>query len=393
MRKVVIVSAIRTAIGSFGGALKDVSAVKLGETAAVEAIKRAKIDPTQIDEVIIGNVLGAGLGQNIARQISVAAGAGFEVPAMTINKVCGSGLRAVTMAAQIIALGDADIILAGGTENMSQAPYLMQSARWGTRMGNAEITDYMVNDGLWDVFNDYHMGVTAENIAKQWNITRSEQDEFAINSQNKAEKATESGRFEDEIVPVLIPQRKGNPITFKKDEYIRYGATIEKASALKPAFAKEDGTVTAANSSGINDGAAMLVLMSEEKAQALGVDPMATIISYASDGVDPKIMGTGPIGSTKKALEKANWTIEELELAELNEAFAAQSIAVMRELEIDPAIVNVNGGAIALGHPIGCSGARILVTLLHEMKKQNAHKGLAGLCIGGGMGTSILIET
>ncbi|MBN2882903.1 MAG: acetyl-CoA C-acetyltransferase, partial [Clostridia bacterium] len=382
MRKVVIVSAIRTAIGSFGGALKDVSAVKLGETAAVEAIKRAKIDPTQIDEVIIGNVLGAGLGQNIARQISVAAGAGFEVPAMTINKVCGSGLRAVTMAAQIIALGDADIILAGGTENMSQAPYLMQSARWGTRMGNAEITDYMVNDGLWDVFNDYHMGVTAENIAKQWNITRSEQDEFAINSQNKAEKATESGRFEDEIVPVLIPQRKGNPITFKKDEYIRYGATIEKASALKPAFAKEDGTVTAANSSGINDGAAMLVLMSEEKAQALGVDPMATIISYASDGVDPKIMGTGPIGSTKKALEKANWTIEELELAELNEAFAAQSIAVMRELEIDPAIVNVNGGAIALGHPIGCSGARILVTLLHEMKKQNAHKGLAGLCIG-----------
>jgi acetyl-CoA C-acetyltransferase len=392
MRNVVIVSAVRTAIGSFGGTLKDVSAVKLGETAASEAIRRANITPGQLDEVIIGNVLGAGLGQNIARQISVAAGAGYETPAMTLNKVCGSGLRAVTLAAQIISLGDADIIMAGGTENMSQSPYLMKSARWGARMGNAEITDYMVNDGLWDVFNDYHMGVTAENIAKQWNITRTEQDEFAIRSQNKAEKATETGRFNDEIVPVLIPQRKGDPIIFNKDEYIRYGATVDKASSLKPAFTKENGTVTAANSSGINDGAAMLVLMSEEKAKALGVEPMAAIISYASTGVDPKIMGTGPIGSTKKALEKANWTIEDIDLAELNEAFAAQSLAVMRELEIDPDIVNVNGGAIALGHPIGCSGARILVTLLHEMKKRNVHKGLAGLCIGGGMGTSILVE-
>jgi acetyl-CoA C-acetyltransferase len=392
MRNVVIVSAVRTAIGSFGGALKDVSAVKLGETAAVEAIRRAKIEPTQLDEVIIGNVLGAGLGQNIARQISVAAGAGYETPAMTLNKVCGSGLRAVTLAAQIISLGDADIILAGGTENMSQAPYLMKSARWGTRMGNAEITDYMVSDGLWDVFNDYHMGVTAENIAKQWNITRSEQDEFAISSQNKAEKATESGRFNDEIVPVIIPQRKGDPIIFNKDEYIRYGAIVEKALALKPAFTKENGTVTAANSSGINDGAAMLVLMSEEKAQALGLEPLAKIISYASAGVDPGVMGTGPISSTQKALQKANWTIEEIELAELNEAFAAQSIAVIRELEIASDIVNVNGGAIALGHPIGCSGARILVTLLHEMKKRDVHKGLAGLCIGGGMGTSILVE-
>jgi len=392
MRNVVIVSAVRTAIGSFGGTLKDVSAVKLGETAASEAIRRANITPGQLDEVIIGNVLGAGLGQNIARQISVAAGAGYETPAMTLNKVCGSGLRAVTLAAQIISLGDADIVLAGGTENMSQAPYLMKSARWGTRMGNAEITDYMVNDGLWDVFNDYHMGVTAENIAKQWNITRTEQDEFAIRSQNKAEKATEAGRFNDEIVPVLIPQRKGDPMIFNKDEYIRYGATVDKASSLKPAFSKENGTVTAANSSGINDGAAMLVLMSEETAKALDVEPMAAIKSYASSGVDPKIMGTGPIGSTKKALEKANWTIEDIELAELNEAFAAQSLAVMRELEIDPDIVNVNGGAIALGHPIGCSGARILVTLLYEMKKQNVHKGLAGLCIGGGMGTSILVE-
>ena len=392
MRNVVIVSAVRTAIGSFGGTLKDVSAVKLGETAASEAIRRANITPGQLDEVIIGNVLGAGLGQNIARQISVAAGAGYETPAMTLNKVCGSGLRAVTLAAQIISLGDADIILAGGTENMSQSPYLMKSARWGARMGNAEITDYMVNDGLWDVFNDYHMGVTAENIAKQWNITRTEQDEFAIRSQNKAEKATEAGRFNDEIVPVLIPQRKGDPIIFNKDEYIRYGATVDKASSLKPAFTKENGTVTAANSSGINDGAAMLVLMSEEKAMALGIEPMASIKSYASSGVDPKIMGTGPIGSTKKALEKANWTIEDIDLAELNEAFAAQSLAVMRELEIDSDIVNVNGGAIALGHPIGCSGARILVTLLHEMKKRNVHKGLAGLCIGGGMGTSILVE-
>ncbi len=392
MRNVVIASAVRTAIGSFGGSLKDISAVKLGEIAAVEAIKRAKINPGQLDEVIVGNVLGAGLGQNIARQISVAAGAGFETPAMTLNKVCGSGLRSVTLAAQIITLGDADIILAGGTENMSQAPYLMNSARWGTRMGNSEITDYMVNDGLWDVFNNYHMGVTAENIAKQWNITRSEQDEFAIKSQNKAEKATENGCFTDEIVPVVIPQRKGDPIVFNKDEYIRYGATVEKASALKPAFVKENGTVTAANSSGINDGAAMLVLMSEEMAAKLKIEPLAMISAYASSGVDPSIMGTGPISSTQKALQKANWTIEDIQLAELNEAFASQSIAVMRELEINPDIVNVNGGAIALGHPIGCSGARILVTLLYEMKKRNIHKGLAGLCIGGGMGCSILIE-
>ena len=392
MRNVVIASAVRTAIGSFGGSLKDISAVKLGEIAAVEAIKRAKINPGQLDEVIVGNVLGAGLGQNIARQISVAAGAGFETPAMTLNKVCGSGLRSVTLAAQIITLGDADIILAGGTEHMTQAPYLMNSARWGTRMGNSEITDYMVNDGLWDVFNNYHMGVTAENIAKQWNITRSEQDEFAIKSQNKAEKATENGRFTDEIVPVVIPQRKGDPIVFNKDEYIRYGATVEKASALKPAFMKENGTVTAANSSGINDGAAMLVLMSEEMAAKLKIEPLAMISAYASSGVDPSIMGTGPISSTQKALQKANWTIEDIQLAELNEAFASQSIAVMRELEINPDIVNVNGGAIALGHPIGCSGARILVTLLYEMKKRNIHKGLAGLCIGGGMGCSILIE-
>jgi len=392
MRKVVIVSAVRTAIGSFGGSLKDISAVKLGETAATEALSRAGISPESIDETIIGNVLGAGLGQNVARQISVNIGAGYETPAMTLNKVCGSGLRAVTLAAQIIALGDADIILAGGTENMSQAPYLLKNTRWGMRMGNGEITDYMVNDGLWDVFNNYHMGVTAENIASQWNISRQEQDEFAIKSQNKAEKACEEGRFRDEIVPVLIPQRKSDPLSFEKDEYIRYGATLDKAARLKPAFVKENGTVTAANSSGINDGAAMLVIMSKEKADEMDVRPLAEIVSYASSGVDPSIMGTGPISSSQKALEKAAWKIDDIELAELNEAFAAQSIAVIRELGINPDKVNVNGGAIALGHPIGCSGARILVTLLHEMKKRNVKRGLAGLCIGGGMGASVLIE-
>jgi len=392
MRKVVIASAVRTAIGSFGGSLKDISAVKLGETAATEALSRAGISPESIDETIIGNVLGAGLGQNVARQISVNIGAGYETPAMTLNKVCGSGLRAVTLAAQIIALGDADIILAGGTENMSQAPYLLKNARWGMRMGNGEITDYMVNDGLWDVFNNYHMGVTAENIASQWNISRQEQDEFAIKSQNKAEKACEEGRFKDEIVPVLIPQRKSDPLSFEKDEYIRYGATLDKAARLKPAFVRESGTVTAANSSGINDGAAMLVIMSKEKADEMDVRPLAEIVSYASSGVDPSIMGTGPISSSQKALEKAAWKIDDIELAELNEAFAAQSIAVIRELGINPDKVNVNGGAIALGHPIGCSGARILVTLLHEMKKRNVKRGLAGLCIGGGMGASVLIE-
>jgi len=392
MKEVVIVSAARTAIGSFGGTLKDVSAVKLGEIAATEAIKRANISPDQIDEVIIGNVLGAGLGQNIARQIAVNIGSGYETPAMTINKVCGSGLRAVSLAAQIIASGDADIILAGGTENMSQAPYLMKKARWGTKMGNAEITDYMINDGLWDVFNDYHMGITAENIAEKWEISREEQDIFAVNSQNKAESACENGRFKDEIAPVTIPQRKGDPIVFDKDEYIRYGATVEKVIKLRPAFKRDGGSVTAANSSGINDGAAMIVVMSAEKAKELFIEPMAVIKSYASAGVDPKIMGIGSVNATKKALSKAEWDIDEIELAELNEAFAAQSLAVVNELKIDPDIVNVNGGAIALGHPIGCSGARILVTLLHEMKKRDVKKGLASLCIGGGMGTSILVE-
>ncbi len=391
MRKVVIASAARTAIGSFGGALKDISAVRLGEIAATEAVKRSTIYASQIDEVIIGNVLGAGLGQNVARQIAVNIGAGYETPAMTINKVCGSGLRAVSLAAQIIALGDADIILAGGTENMSQAPYLMKNARWGARMGNTEVTDYMVSDGLWDIFNDYHMGLTAENIAEQWNISRNEQDMFAIKSQNKAEAATESGRFKKEIVPLAIPQRKGNPIIFDKDEYIRYGATVDKAANLRPAF-KKDGTVTAANASGINDGAAMFVIMSTNKAKELGINYMATIKSYASVGVDPKIMGISPVSATSKALDKAGWDVDDIELAEINEAFASQSIAVLKELKINPNIVNVNGGAIALGHPIGCSGARILVTLLYEMKRRGAKKGLASLCIGGGMGAAVLVE-
>lgn len=392
MKEVVIVSAARTAIGSFGGTLKDISAVKLGEIAATEAIKRAGIDAKQIDESIIGNVLGAGLGQNIARQIAVNIGAGHETPAMTINKVCGSGLRTVSLAAQIVQSGDADIVLAGGTENMSQAPYIVKKARWGAKMGNMEMTDYMVNDGLWDAFNDYHMGVTAENIVEKYGLTRQQQDEFAVNSQNKAEAASKEGRFKDEIAPVTIPQRKGDPVVFETDEYIRHGATMDKAAKLRPAFKRDGGSVTAGNASGINDGAAMFVVMSGDKAKELGLKPMAKIVSYASAGVDPKIMGMGPVPASQKALKKAGWSVEDVELAELNEAFAAQSLGVLKELKIDPNIVNVNGGAIALGHPIGCSGARILVTLLYEMQKRDAHKGLASLCIGGGMGTAVLVE-
>jgi len=392
MKEVVIVSAARTAIGSFGGTLKDVSAVKLGEIAATEAIKRAGINPEQIDEAIIGNVLGAGLGQNIARQIVVNIGAGHETPALTINKVCGSGLRTVSLAAQVILSGDADIVLAGGTENMSQTPYLVKKARWGAKMGNMEMTDYMVNDGLWDVFNNYHMGVTAENIVEKYNLTREEQDEFAVKSQNKAEAASKEGKFNDEIAPVNIPQRKGEAIVFDTDEYIRNGSTMEKAAKLRPAFKRDGGSVTAGNASGINDGAAMFIVMSADKAKELGLVPMATIVSYASAGVDPKIMGMGPVPASNKALEKAGWGVEDIELAELNEAFAAQALGVLKELDINPDIVNVNGGAIALGHPIGCSGARILVTLLYEMQKRDVHKGLASLCIGGGMGTAILVE-
>lgn len=392
MKRVVIASAVRTPVGSFGGALKSLSAVDLGITAAKEAIKRAKIDPSMINEVLFGNVLGAGLGQNIARQVSIGSGLPVEAPALTINIVCGSGLRAVSMAYQFIANGDDDIILCGGTESMTNAPYLLPNTRWGNRMGDGKIVDYMVHDGLYDIFNKYHMGITAENVAKQWNISREEQDQFAVKSQNKAEAAQKSGKFVDEIVPVVIPQRKGDPVVVDTDEYPRHGATIEKMAKLPTAFLRENGTVTAANASGINDGAAALIVMSKDKADELGIDYLVEIVGFATAGVDPSIMGVGPIPATKKALEKANWKVEDLDLIEANEAFAAQAIAVTRDLNFNPDIVNVNGGAIAIGHPIGASGARILVTLIHEMKKRDAKKGLATLCIGGGMGTALLVQ-
>lgn len=391
MREVVIVSAARTPIGSFGGALSKLSAVDLGVIAAKEAIKRAGIDTSEIDEVLIGNVLGAGLGQNVARQVSIGAGLPVEVPALTVGKVCGSGLRSVSMAAQFIMLGDADVILCGGTESMSNAPYVMPKARWGHRMGDAKVVDIMVNDGLTDVFNNYHMGITAENIAEEWTISKEEQDRFALGSQNKAEIAQKSGRFDAEIVSVVIPQRKGDPIVVKDDEFPRHGSTIEKIAKVPAAF-KKDGTVTAANASGINDGASCLILMSKEKAEKLGIKYMAEIVSYGTAGVDPKIMGYGPVPAVKKALDKAGWSVDDLDLIEANEAFAAQSIAVVRDLELDIEKTNVNGGAIALGHPIGASGARILTTLLYEMEKRDAKKGLATLCIGGGMGTSLIVK-
>lgn len=390
MKEVVIASAVRTPIGSFGGALKDVPAVKLGAAAVEEALKRANVKPEMVDEVIFGNVLQAGLGQNPARQVSIAAGIPVEVPSMTINKVCGSGLKTVSLAAQQIMLGEADIVVAGGTENMSQSAYVMPSARWGQRMGDAKVIDTMVYDGLTDVFNNYHMGITAENIAEQWNITREDQDKFAVASQNKAEAAIKAGKFKDEIVPIVIQTKKGD-VVVDTDEFPKFGVTLESLAKLKPAF-KKDGTVTAASSSGINDGAAAVVLMSKEKAMELGIKPLATIVSYASAGVDPKIMGYGPVPASKKALAKANMTINDIDLVEANEAFAAQSIAVVRDLGADTSKVNVNGGAIALGHPIGCSGTRILVTLLHEMIKRDLKTGLATLCIGGGMGTALIVK-
>ena len=391
MREVVIASAVRTAIGSFGGSLKNVEAVKLGSIVIEEAMKRAKVEGKDIDEVIMGNVLQAGQGQNPARQASVNAGNPYEVPAVTINKVCGSGLKAVNLATQAVLLGDADMIVAGGMENMSRSGYLSQGSRWGNRMGNGKLVDLMIKDGLWDAFYDYHMGVTAENVAEQWNISREDQDEFAATSQQRAEKAIAEDRFADEIVPVEVPQRKGEPQIFKEDEHPRSGVTAEGLSKLSPAF-KKDGTVTPANASGINDGAAAVVVMSKEKAEELGIEPLVTIKSYASAGVDPAIMGTGPIPSTKKALKKADLTVEDLDLVEANEAFAAQSLAVLGDLNLNPEIVNVNGGAIALGHPIGCSGTRIFVTLLHEMKKRNSKYGLATLCIGGGQGAATIVE-
>lgn len=391
MREVVIASAVRTAIGTFGGSLKDVSAANLGSLVIKEAVKRAGIKPEQVDEVLFGNVIQAGLGQNVARQATINAGLPVEVPATTINMVCGSGLRTVAMATQMIKLGDADIIIAGGTENMSQAPYVLKNARWGQRMGDGKLVDTMILDALTDAFNGYHMGITAENIAEQWGLSREEQDAFSANSQIKAEKAIKEGRFKDEIVPVEIPQRKGDPIVFDTDEFPRFGTTAASLAKLKPAF-KKDGTVTAGNASGINDGAAALVIMSAEKAKELGIKPLAKIVSYGSKGLDPSIMGYGPFHATKVALEKVNMTVEDLDLVEANEAFAAQSLAVAKDLKFDMDKVNVNGGAIALGHPVGASGARILVTLLHEMEKRDAKRGLATLCIGGGMGTALVVE-
>jgi len=390
MRNAVIVSAVRTAVGSFGGTLKDISAADLGALVIKEAVKRAGIQLADVDEVYMGNVVQAGQGQNVARQAAVKAGIPVEKPAVTLNMVCGSGLRAVSLAAQLVRLGDADVIVAGGTENMSMAPYAMPKARWGQRMGNATMIDAMINDALTDAFSGVHMGITAENIAEQWNITRQEQDAFAAASQQKAEAAIKAGKFADEIVAVEIPQRKGDPIVFNTDEFPRFGATAEGMAKLKPAF-KKDGTVTAGNASGINDGAAALVIMSEEKAKELGLKPLAKILSYGSKGLDPAIMGYGPFYATKAALEKANLTVADLDLIEANEAFASQSIAVARDLQFDMSKVNVNGGAIAIGHPVGASGARILVTLLHEMQRRDAKTGLATLCIGGGMGTAIIV--
>jgi acetyl-CoA C-acetyltransferase len=391
MREVVIVSAARTAVGTFGGALRDIPAVELGKTAVEEALKRAKIKPEQVEEVILGNVLTAGQGQNPARQVLIRSGISKEIPATTINKVCASGLKSVMMAAQAIKAGDADIIVAGGIESMSQAPFLVPGARWGYRMNDATLVDEMIQDGLLDIFNRYHMGITAENVAEKFGVSRQDQDALALKSQQNAGKAIQSGRFKEEIVPVIIPQKKGNPVVFDTDEHPRPNTTKEALAALRPAFRK-DGTVTAGNASGINDGGAALVVMAAEKAKALGLEPMARIKSYATAGVGPEIMGTGPVPSSQRALSKAGLTVKDLELVEANEAFAAQAVYVNRMMGFDPEKVNVNGGAIALGHPIGASGARILITLLFEMKKRRARYGLATLCVGGGMGGAMVVE-
>ena len=391
MKEVVIVSAVRTAVGTFGGTLKDTPAVELGKIAVEAACQRAKIQPGQVEEVILGNVLTAGLGQNPARQVLIRAGIPKEVPATTINKVCASGLKSVIMAAQVIKAGDADVLVAGGIESMSQAPFLLPGARWGYRMNDGPVVDEMVHDGLLDIFNRYHMGVTAENVAERFGVSRLDQDTFALSSQQKAGKAIKEGKFKDEIVPVSIPQRKGNPLLFDTDEHPRPNTTLEALSGLRPAFRK-DGTVTAGNASGINDGAAALVVMAAEKAKALGLEPMARIKGYATAGVAPEIMGTGPVPSSQKALAQAGLGVKDLDLIEANEAFAAQAVYVNRTMGWDLEKVNVNGGAIALGHPIGASGARILVTLLYEMKKRRARYGLATLCVGGGMGGAIVVE-
>lgn len=389
--EVVIVSAVRTAIGSFLGSLKNVTAVELGGIVIKEALKRSGVNANEVDEVIMGNVLQAGLGQNPARQAAIQAGLPETVPAMTINKVCGSGLKAVHLARQAIIAGDADIIVAGGMENMSQSPFLMKNAREGYKMGDQKVIDSMISDGLWCAFNDYHMGVTAENLCERYSITREEQDVFSASSQEKAAAAIERGAFKEEIVPVEIPQRKGDPVIFDTDEYVKAGTTVEKLSKLRPAF-KKDGSVTAGNASGINDGAAAFVIMSKVKAEELGIEPLAIITANANAGVDPAVMGIGPVQAVKKVLAKSNLKLEDIDLFEANEAFAAQSLSVDRELQFDKEKLNVNGGAIALGHPIGASGARILVTLLHEMKRRDAKLGLATLCIGGGQGVATIVQ-
>lgn len=391
MKKAVIVSAIRTPVGSYGGVFKNTSAVELGKVAVKAAIERAGVKPEMIDEVIFGNVLQAGQGQNVARQVAIGAGIPDHVTSYTVNKVCGSGLKTVALAAQAIKAGDAEVVVVGGTENMSMAPYLLPNNRWGQRMGNGQVIDYMVADGLTDIFNNYHMGITAENIVEKYGLTREEQDEIAYNSQTRAERAIKEGRFKEEIVPVEIPQRKGDPIVVDTDEYPKFGTTMETLAKLRPAF-KKDGSVTAGNASGINDGAAAFVVMSEDKAKELGLKVMAEIVSYASGGVDPSIMGTGPIPASKNALDKAGLKVEDMDLIEANEAFAAQALSVAKELNFDMDKVNVNGGAIAIGHPIGASGARILVTLLHEMEKRDNKLGLATLCIGGGQGISMVVK-
>ncbi|HEP1426407.1 TPA: acetyl-CoA C-acetyltransferase [Streptococcus pyogenes] len=392
MKNIVIVEALRTPIGAFGGSFKSVSAVELGTTVLKKILDKTQVKPEMVDEVILGNVLHAGLGQNVARQVAVHSGIPEDKTAFTLDMVCGSGLKAIQLAAQSIMLGDADIVIAGGVENMSQAAYVSTQHRFGQRLGNSQLIDTLVHDGLTDAFNNYHMGITAENVAQKYGISREEQDQFALESQEKAAKALENHRFADEIVPVSVPQRRKDPLIVTTDEYPKVDTSLEKLQQLRPAFLPKEGTVTAGNASGINDGAALLMLMTEEKALELGLTPLVTIESYASAGVAPELMGTGPIPVTQKALKKAGLTISDLDLVESNEAFAAQSLAVLKDLKLNPEIVNVNGGAIALGHPIGASGARILVTLIHEMKKRQVTRGLATLCIGGGQGTAVIVK-
>jgi acetyl-CoA C-acetyltransferase len=390
MDDVVIVAALRTAVGKFGGSLSKVAAADLGASVIRALLEKTGVDPATISEVIMGQVLTAGVGQNAARQAVIKSGLPDTIPAFTINKVCGSGLKATHLATQAIRCGDADIIIAGGQENMSASPHVLNNSRDGFRMGDAKLVDTMIVDGLWDVYNQYHMGVTAENVAKKYEVSRQDQDEFAMASQNKAEAAQKAGRFKDEIVPLQIPQKKGT-VTFDNDEYPKHGTTLESLAALRPAFSKE-GTVTAGNASGLNDGAAAVMMMSAKRAEQLGLKPLARIKAYSSAGLDPSIMGMGPVSATRLCLQKAGWTHEDLDLMEINEAFAAQAIAVNRQMGWDTSKINVNGGAIALGHPIGASGCRILVSLLHEMIRRDAKRGLASLCIGGGMGVALAVE-